>query len=1421
MNSFSIEPRKEADGKALSVAPSTHSAIRLSEGWQDARKISVNLAEIPIAEQRVAVSTEVSPVKKDPMMLPTAREPYQNDVPGQDHVKSQDSLGGASGGSTDYDFSSTGEDSSNYEFQSDGDDAEEVWEDTTVSKRQKSTMTNSDEEMGSEEAFETEGDDSDEVYGQRRRKRAQPRRRFKGGKRITRVRPRQAREPIAVSDEENEEYTSDDSNGDAEHEEYGEGHYLETTTLIAENPFEIPFARPEEIPLHVDKIMADRNNGQEFLVKWRRLSHWHDTWEREDRICAFAGARKLDNYRIVADRDELDVEEFKVIERIIDEYHDHAEEDEQKVEAEAGTSTFYLCKWAGLPYSECTWEPRADVIKENIMKVDEYVVRSQSGGIPTCGKTWNRRCAFRKLAQTPAYITQYGELRDYQLEGVNWLLYSWCHGTNVILADEMGLGKTIQSIAFISALYHEYGFTGPVLVVVPLSTISAWQREFSRWAPSLSTLLYIGDSHSRGIQRYYEWFAEENAAESISRGTHRRNQETGRDGRPWPLFHVLLTTFELVLKDKEYLREVDWRMLLVDEGHRLKNASSQLHEVLDQLSPTSRLLVTGTPLQNSLLELWSLLHFLMPIKFSDYDDFLERYGPPQSSTCHPNDADVRLERLHKILKPHLLRRMKKDVETSIPAKIERILRVEMTEQQKTLSRLIITKNYRELASHSKAVGSLNNILIELKKVCNHPLLREEANGASLDELLRGSGKMALLDQLLMRLHRDGHRVLIFSQMVRMLDILSNYLTLRGFSFQRLDGATSSEERKRSIAVFNAVGSLDFCFLLSTRAGGLGINLETADTVIIYDSDWNPQNDLQAMARAHRIGQRRSVNIYRLVCKSSVEETILERAKQKMILDHLVIQSMDTSGRRDPARGGLSEGSAKRITRDELDAILKFGAQDLFKASETTQSVEGNTDTKLAEVDLDEILARADSNSDSTAERSNLGSEQFFDQFKVAEFGPMKEWDEILPSDEVIKAKKEIADDNAQKREIALQEALLTSASKRRRPALSNVNDTQRFMGNRQLPFKGTKVSSKFPPSKRSSVPATDCTSDDRIKLTKEVTRTLITSLLRFGCLVKDRFDVIVADVVAENEGSKRGDISSAGIKEENLLHAMQVIRRKIEESQEESCKLSNSVHVNLTQLRERHKILYFLQRRLAPLYPDRLSHFVITERGIKSVSAVGARRWMIEWRTPEDDAKLLVGVYRHGFGRWREIANDPTLGLEKLKESLIDKEAEEKFLPKDLHLARRVENVLIHMMLDACPVGGPGGKRKLARMEESTTEGMEGVDDAKTLVSPINGNYNKADTSKEMFKRLLKPVREDIAFIASLTAETFPENLDKICDSLLRVGLHIQREDEGADDEHLWRYLASFWPTEISGRELKHLYDRISKERSAKQVMYQ
>ena len=278
------------------------------------------------------------------------------------------------------------------------------------------------------------------------------------------------------------------------------------------------------------------------------------------------------------------------------------------------------------------------------------------------------------------------------------------------------------------------------------------------------------------------------------------------------------------------------------------------------------------------------------------------------------------------------------------------------------------------------------------------------------QLLRGSGKLVLLDKLLMRLHETGHRVLIFSQMVRQLDILSQYLQLRRLPFQRLDGSIRGELRKQALDHFNAEGSPDFCFLLSTRAGGLGINLATADTVVIFDSDWNPQNDLQAQARAHRIGQKNQVNIYRLVTKTSIEENIIERAKQKMVLDHLVIQSMDTSGRT-VLNKKLSSGNSNPFNKEELNAILKFGADELFSKDDDEENEE-------PVCDIDEILRRAETRDDGSASAGddllsafkvasiNLDEEEEVSRLDSNNDDNTKDWDEIIPETYLNEIKEE-------------------------------------------------------------------------------------------------------------------------------------------------------------------------------------------------------------------------------------------------------------------------------------------------------------------------------------------------------------------------------------------------------------------------------
>lgn len=736
------------------------------------------------------------------------------------------------------------------------------------------------------------------------------------------------------------------------------------------------------------------NAGYEFLVKWVGLSHLHCSW------IPSSGERRIANYvRSFNDRgpgslSREDAEELFQEQSLAEELllqHQTVE----RVVALRGSDRFFI-KWVGLGYDACTWETFDCLqrVPSALAAIDAFQQRSQHRHAPHRGagdfSRAGARPAFIPIAATDAALqgvpdrVQGAVLRDYQVDGVNWIAFAWSNRRNVILADEMGLGKTLQSACFLSWLIQVPKVYGPFLIVVPLSTVGAWQRELGRWLPAYTnTITLLGNALSRSIIREFELFTAGGARQ--------------------PAFNVLLTTPEVCMRESSLLSQFSWASLVVDEAHRLKNCSSHLYKILFALKTAHCLLVTGTPLQNSVRELWCLLRFLEPEQYSDSGENSLALFEERFSRIH---QEHQVEALHALLRPHLLRRQKRDVERSLPGRVERILRVPLTHAQSSLYRLILTRNYHELSKGlAGRQASLMNIVIELKKVANHLLCWNYSHSSGdccesfgLQQLLESSGKMQLLHELLQRLRKDGHRVLIFSQMIRMLDLLGVYLSLQGYSFQRLDGSIDSESRKRAIERFNAPGSEDFCFLLSTRAGGLGINLETADTVIIFDSDWNPQNDLQAMARAHRIGQRNIVAIYRLVSRDTIEEEILERAKRKMILDHVVIQRLEQH--KESPQPELTAPREAPFSRADLQSILQFGAQRLFQS-------EGSELASVESLDLDQILERAAE--EPSGDGSSLPPDSFLDRFQTADFGLM-EWKEIIPEGILQEqAKKEVVE----------------------------------------------------------------------------------------------------------------------------------------------------------------------------------------------------------------------------------------------------------------------------------------------------------------------------------------------------------------------------------------------------------------------------
>ncbi|KAH0485931.1 MAG: uncharacterized protein KVP18_003657 [Porospora cf. gigantea A] len=528
-----------------------------------------------------------------------------------------------------------------------------------------------------------------------------------------------------------------------------------------------------------------------------------------------------------------------------------------------------------------------------------------------------------RLSVQPSLLTG-ATLKNYQLEGLNWLISLYENGLNGILADEMGLGKTIQTITLFAYLKEFRSIEGPHLVLAPKSTLGNWLSEINRFCPALKAFKFHGTKDERELMK----------------------QTAFAPGA----YDVYITSYELCVREKNLLQKMRWRYLVIDEAHRIKNEASKLSQVTRTFRTEFRLLLTGTPLQNNLHELWSLLNFLFPEIFASSEEFESVFDlTSQDDTISQSDREAKnaeiVTRLHKILRPFMLRRVKVEVTVDLPPKKELLLYIPLSQMQKQLYRALLAKN-ADAAHDGAGVPSrsrLMNLAMQLRKACNHPYLFEGYEEPTADpfgeHLIKNSGKMTFIDRLLTRLIASGSRVLIFSQMTRMLDILDDYCRLRYFKYCRIDGSTSGHDRDAAIEGFNAPGSEIAVFLLSTRAGGLGINLTAADTVVLFDSDWNPQVDLQAMDRAHRIGQTRPVNVYRLIHEHTIEEKVLEKATMKLQLDSAVIQ-----------QGGYSSKN-RHLAKGELMSMVQYGADRIFKAGVSME--------ELSEADFNLILQRGE------------------------------------------------------------------------------------------------------------------------------------------------------------------------------------------------------------------------------------------------------------------------------------------------------------------------------------------------------------------------------------------------------------------------------------------------------------------------------
>lgn len=611
-----------------------------------------------------------------------------------------------------------------------------------------------------------------------------------------------------------------------------------------------------------------------------------------------------------------------------------------------------------------------------------------------------------------------GVLRQYQVDGYSWLKVLYENGVNGILADEMGLGKTVQCVAILAHLVY-MGIPGPFLICAPLSTIPNWFAELKRFAPEVPAILYHGNKDERT-----------KLAKKIYRRHSVRNKTSVQP--------VVITSYEVAMIDRKYLGNHEWKYLIVDEGHRIKNTHCRLIKELRMYKSTHRLLLTGTPLQNNLAELWSLLNFLLPEIFDDLGSFEAWFDANSINDAESSERLIKQERsesvlsmMHQILTPFMLRRLKSDVDLKIPPKKEVLVYAPLTQLQREMYSALVDRSIlgyldkknnveqkveltktgrpkrksssrpidysilmetdeerkvndkkggnkrrwkdvedeeRELESWIKAVGDskikeeepmkqktsqvtikMRNIMMQLRKCCNHPYLLEHPLDPATGELaltegvISSSGKMLVLDRMLPELKKRGHRVLIFSQMTRLLDLVEDYCQIRKYDFCRLDGATNIEERKENMEIFNKQYSEKFIFLLSTRAGGLGINLVGADTVIIYDSDWNPQCDLQAQDRCHRIGQTKPVVVYRLVTANTIDQKIIERAAAKRKLEKMVVH-------KGSFKTGNFTAKVKPITAEEL--------QELLQSQDYDSEIKGDS-FNMTNEELNKLLDRSD------------------------------------------------------------------------------------------------------------------------------------------------------------------------------------------------------------------------------------------------------------------------------------------------------------------------------------------------------------------------------------------------------------------------------------------------------------------------------
>ena len=482
-------------------------------------------------------------------------------------------------------------------------------------------------------------------------------------------------------------------------------------------------------------------------------------------------------------------------------------------------------------------------------------------------------------------------LRTYQKHGYNWLAFLHRFGLNGVLADDMGLGKTLQTLAIIQRAKELGRSKFPSLIMCPTSVVRNWEAEAKKFFRECPVIIYTGDRREAKLLDI--WLAQNGVAPPL-----------------------VVTSYDIARRDYEELNRIPWLYVVVDEGHNIKNPDAQRTRAIKTINGQHKLALTGTPIQNNLEELWSLFDFVMPGYLGTRNAFRELYG----RNGRVNWAAVRggHYRLRDRINPFILRRLKENVAKDLPKKIVVDRKVELTPIQVALYKEVLKSGeYNRLLDEvdTKGVQRASVLILsmftKLRAICNHPALANKQLGGDAVKF-DDSGKLDCLQELMEEIIEGEHRALLFCQSTQMLDIIEHFFEKWEVTFLRLDGGTPPPRRLDLVNEFNGNEKIK-CFLISTKAGGTGLNLIGADTVIFYDHDWNPANDNQAQDRAHRIGQTKPVTVYKLISKGTIEEKILERQAMKQTLADEIV--------------GADEQGFKDLTKEELLSLFRLDESD--------------------------------------------------------------------------------------------------------------------------------------------------------------------------------------------------------------------------------------------------------------------------------------------------------------------------------------------------------------------------------------------------------------------------------------------------------------------------------------------------------------